>query len=209
MSSLDGSGLLEEDFPATGHATPKRAVHPEREELDTQSVDLQKRITDLSRELENVERERTSVEESRRRFSEFETGRDEMLEELTRGLGLLEEAEHDARRDAEQMGRTITDMRKALGKVEELEDVDTNQDDWKVRLTRNLTIIENARMEINSAKLRWPLLTENSEDQGSSENLASQTVAEHSFGHYCLMGLAFTWPLVLLGAAIFAYLLFK
>ena len=71
MSALDGSNLLEEDYPAASHATPKRGQGLDREELDTQSVDLQKRVTDLSRELEEVERERATVEESRRRFSAY------------------------------------------------------------------------------------------------------------------------------------------
>ena len=83
-----------------------------------------------------------------------------MLQELTRGLGLLEEAEHDARRNAEQMSKTIFDVRETLDKVEKLEDIDTNRDDWKVQLTRNLTTLENARMEINSAKLKWQILTQ-------------------------------------------------
>ena len=64
----------------------------EQGELDLQVVDLQKRITDLNRVLQEVERERVQVEDSRRRFSEFQTGREEMRHELTRALGLLEEA---------------------------------------------------------------------------------------------------------------------
>ncbi len=208
MSALDGPDLLEEDFPAISHASPKRGRSTDREELDTQSVDLQKRVTDLSRELEVVERERVTVEESRRRFANFETGRDEMLQELTRGLGLLEETEHDARRNAEQMSKTIIDIRETLEKVEELEDIDTNRDDWKVQLTRNLTTLENARMEINSAKLKWPILTQVPEDPETLENQGASTGgASQSFGQLSLMGLALTWPLVLLGLAIFVYIL--
>ncbi len=208
MSALDGPDLLEEDFPTVSHASPKRSRSTDREELDTQSVDLQKRVTDLSRELEEVERERITVEESRRRFANFETGRDEMLQELTRGLGLLEESEHDARRNAEQMSKTIIDIRETLGKVEKLEDIDTNRDDWKVQLTRNLTTLENARMEINSAKLKWPILTQMPEESEALENKgAASGGAPQSFGQLCLMGLSLTWPLVLLGLAIFVYVL--
>ena len=208
MSALDGPDLLEEDFPTVSHASPKRSRSTDREELDTQSVDLQKRVTDLSRELEEVERERVTVEESRRRFANFETGRDEMLQELTRGLGLLEEAEHDARRNAEQMSKTIIDIRETLNKVEKLEDIDTNRDDWKVQLTRNLTTLENARMEINSAKLKWPILTQMPEESEALEGQSGTTGGTpQSFGQLCLMGLALTWPLVLMGLAIFAYIL--
>jgi hypothetical protein len=39
-----------------------------------------------------------------------------MIHNLTRGLGLLEEAEFNTRRDAEQMVKTIGDFRDALEK---------------------------------------------------------------------------------------------
>ena len=206
MSAFDGADLLEEDFPAAEKTTAK-ARSRDREELESQSVGLEKRITDLNRELEEVERERATVEESRRRFTEFETGRDEMLHDLTRGLGLLEEAEHDARRDAEQMAKTIVEMRDALSKVGSLEDIDTNQADWKVQLTRSLTTIENARMEMNSARLKWSLLTDSPEEDIPAE--AQPAVAglrqPQGFGQLCLWGLALTWPLLLLGLAVFLH----
>ena len=41
----------------------------------------------------------------------------EMIQNLTRGLGLLEETEFAARHDAEQMSKSIAEMRDALAKV--------------------------------------------------------------------------------------------
>ncbi len=177
----------------------------EQEELDLQVVDLQNRITDLNRVLQEVERERVQVEDSRRRFTEFQTGREEMRHELTRALGLLEEAEANTRRDAEQMARSITDMREAIDKVELLEDVETDADNWKVQLTRNLTTLENARMELNAARLRWPLLNGESASDTPAPAARGETAPTgfmpqpQSFGQWCLWGLALTWPLVLLG----------
>ena len=40
-----------------------------------------------------------------------------MMHELTRSLGLMEEAHMDTQRDAEQMARTIEDLRDAMSKV--------------------------------------------------------------------------------------------
>ena len=177
----------------------------EQGELDLQVVDLQKRITDLNRVLQEVERERVQVEDSRRRFSEFQTGREEMRHELTRALGLLEEAEANARRDAEQMARSITDMRDAIDKVEVLEEVDTASDNWKVQLTRNLTTLENARMELNAARLKWPLLNGDPSEPNIPDARAEAPPTTgfmpqpQSLGQWCLWGIALTWPLVLLG----------
>ena len=212
MAVFDGPDLLEEDFPAT--AKGATLVQEDREELDTQASSLQSKLADLNRAREKLEREKATVEESRRRFTEFQTGREEMLHELTRSLGLLEEAQLNAQRDAEQMARTMNDLRDALGKVDALLEVDTHDEDWKVLLTRNLTTIENARMELNSARLKWTLLTGVREDDGHGFAMPAQTgqaglPMPTGFGQLCLWGLALTWPVLLMGAAITAVLLLR
>ena len=205
---LEGPDLLEEDFPTTAKE------EDDREELDNQVSSLQTKLAELNRARDKLEREKATVEESRRRFAEFQTGRDEMMHELTRGLGLLEEAQLAAQREAEQMARTMDDLRDALSKVDVLEDVDTHDPNWKVLLTRNLTTIENARMEINSARLKWLLLTGNpSEDRETYSTPAPGTThglpTPKSFGQLCLWGLALTWPILLIGAVIVSVLLLK
>ena len=65
------------------------------------------KLAELKRAQEELERERAGLEELRRRQMEFQTGRAEMLQHLTRGIGLLEAAELAARRETEQMARTL------------------------------------------------------------------------------------------------------
>ena len=212
MAVFDGPDLLEEDFPAT--AKGATLVNEDHEELDDQVSTLQTQLANLNHARDKLEREKATVEESRRRFSEFQTGREEMLHELTRSLGLLEEAQLDAQRDAEQMTRSMDDLRDALTKVDSLVEVDTHNEDWKVLLTRNLTTIENARMELNSARLKWTLLSGIRDDEGQSfaapvqPGLAGLPTPK-SFSQLCLWGLALTWPVLLIGAAITAVLLFR
>ena len=212
MAVFDGPDLLEEDFPAT--AKGATLVNEDHEELDDQVSTLQTQLANLNHARDKLEREKATVEESRRRFSEFQTGREEMLHELTRSLGLLEEAQLDAQRDAEQMTRSMDDLRDALTKVDSLVEVDTHDEDWKVLLTRNLTTIENARMELNSARLKWTLLSGIREDEGQDFTAPVQPgqtglPIPKSFGQLCLWGLALTWPVLLLGAAITAVLLLR
>ena len=212
MAVFDGPDLLEEDFPAT--AKGATLVSEDHEELDDQVSTLQSQLANLNHARDKLEREKATVEESRRRFSEFQTGREEMLHELTRSLGLLEEAQLDAQRDAEQMTRSMDDLRDALTKVDSLVEVDTHDEDWKVLLTRNLTTIENARMELNSARLKWTLLSGIREDEGQDFTAPVQPgqtglPIPKSFGQLCLWGLALTWPVLLLGAAITAVLLLR
>jgi prefoldin subunit 5 len=212
MAVFDGPDLLEEDFPAT--AKGATLVNEDHEELDDQVSTLQTQLANLNHARDKLEREKATVEESRRRFSEFQTGREEMLHELTRSLGLLEEAQLDAQRDAEQMTRSMDDLRNALTKVDSLVEVDTHDEDWKVLLTRNLTTIENARMELNSARLKWTLLSGIRDDERQDFIAPVQPgqtglPLPKSFGQLCLWGLALTWPVLLIGTAITAVLLLR
>ena len=165
----------------------------------------------LKRAQEELERERASLEELRRRQAEFQTGRDEMLQNLTRGIGLLQEAEFTARRDAEQLARTLADFSDALNKVQSLSEQQWTKDDYNVELTRALTTLENARMEWNSARLKFAVL--NGPNPGEiappSGTRPAEMLASQSLPQLFKLGLALTWPLVLLGLAIFLTLFLR
>ena len=95
-----------------------------------------------------------------------------MIHNLTRGLGLLEEAEFNARRDAEQMVKTIADFRDALDKIQAIHDETWTKENFQIELTRALTTIENARMEWNSARLKFPRSGRRSAGESRSRNRA-------------------------------------
>src|SRR6185312_11583818 len=155
MSDFDPADFVDDDFQARkaqsaagASGMPPRA--PTREEVDTRVTDTQQKLIELKRAQEELERERSALEETRRRQMEFQTGRQEMIHNLTRGLGLLEEAEFTARRDAEQMAKTIADFRDALSKIEAVHEETWTKDNFSVELTRALTSVENGRMEWNT-----------------------------------------------------------
>src|SRR6478672_4195235 len=124
MSDFDPADFVDDDFQArktqalTGSAPGQSGRAPTREEVDSRVADTQQKLMELKRAQEELERERSALEETRRRQLEFQTGRQEMIHNLTRGLGLLEEAEFTARRDAEQMAKTIGEFRDVLTKIE-------------------------------------------------------------------------------------------
>ncbi|MBK9140252.1 MAG: hypothetical protein IPM17_16050 [Verrucomicrobia bacterium] len=169
---------------------------PTRAELEARATEAQKRLAELKRAQEEVERERARLEEARRRRAEFETGRAEMLQALTRGVGLLEEATFRARRDAEQMGRTLAEFQDALTKLQAINENQWTQEGWEQELTRALTTIENARMEWNSARLKWPLLDGKApgDGQASASAATSPWPGGQSLGELAKLGLALTWP---------------
>ena len=216
----DATEFVDPDFiahkvPYAQPAMPRTAGHtadllraPNREEVDHKVVAAQQKLAELKRAQEELERERSSLEELRRRQNEFQTGRQEIIQNLTRGLGLLEEAEFAARRDAGQMAATITDFRTALAKVQAIRDETWSRDTFQVELTRALTSIENARMEWNSARLKLPVLAGEHSPAATpaAGPVTPASLAALPFGHLCKIGLAFTLPLVGVGLLALAAL---
>jgi len=206
----DDTEFVDQEFPSPHAGTPGVGARPgagtagrapTREELDSQLTATQQQLAKLREVHEQLERAKSELEEMRRRRAEFQTGRGEMRDELTRGIGLLEKAEFEARRDAEQMARSLEGLRSALGSVEQVRDEAWTEANWNQELGKALTVVENARMEWNSARLRWTVLGAAPSAESPNGPSAVPPLASLRFGTLCRIGLAFTWPLVLLGLA--------
>ena len=215
-AQYDATEFVDADFEAqkspyaSSSARPFSSQRaPSREEVDSKVAEAQQKLAELKRSQEELERERSALEELRRRQMELHTGRDEALQSLTRGLGLLEEAEFNARREAEQMAKTIADFREALVKVQAIREESWTNDTYNVELTRALTAIENARMEWNSARLKFSVLN-GTTSEASVENKAPGAMSPfgaQSTGQLFKLGLALTWPLATVAFLAFAVLL--
>lgn len=226
-SQFDPSEFVDDDFPPAGKgslggegaatanpfAEPAAGRAPSREDVESRVTEMQQKLAKLKQAQQELERERSSLEELRRRQNEFANGREEMLQHLTRGIGLLEEAEFAARRDADQMTRTLTEFRDALGKIQAIQEETWSQENLNVELTRALTTLENARMEWNTARLKFPILTGETPADGAKSGETTGAV-QHllqpaSMAELCKMGLALSWPLALIALAIFVVLLLR
>jgi hypothetical protein len=184
---------------------------PTREEIEALVSEKQIKLAELKRAQEELERERAGLEDLRRRQAEFQTGRTEIVQHLTRGIGLLEEAELSARRDAEAMARTLAEFREAVTKVQSVNEQAWTAENHSVELTRAATTVENARMEWNAARLKFPLLTAKPQTADEPSTTPSNSIfpPESDWWRMCKFGLALNWPLVLLGVGIFLALLLR
>lgn len=188
-------------------ASPGGARPLSREEINQQVTAAQQALIELKRRQEDLERERAQLEEARRRRIEYEQGREEMLTHLTRGIALLDEAEQAARRDAEQMSRTLADLRTAIDKVSALNEGSWSAEAYHGELTRALTTLESARMEWNSAQVKWPVLAPKSPSLGGPGSPGSPDESAPLFqgkspGELARLGLALTWPVALAVLAV-------
>ncbi len=207
-SDYDATEFVDGDFQA--HKSPYSGSSsgsgqllraPTREEVDSKVAEAQQKLAELKRAQEELERERSALEETRRRQIEFQTGRQEMIHHLTRGLGLLEESEFNSRRDAEQMAKALVDLRDALSKIEAIHEETWTRDTFSVELTRALTALENARMEWNGARLKFPVLSgqvpAGDQNMPAANSAAPSLFATYTFGELCRLGFALTWPVAL------------
>jgi hypothetical protein len=180
----DSTEFIDTDF--TAHKSPFAAPSsgpgslraPSSDDVNRKVVEAQQKLVELKRAQEELERERAGLEELRRRQNEFV-----------------------ARRDAEQMVKTVGDFRAALAKVQTINDQTWTKENFQVELTRALTTIENARMEWNSARLKISALAGETKSAAAplEKNAApaAASLADLPFGQLCKIGLALTWPLIL------------
>jgi chromosome segregation ATPase len=184
---------------APGTADPERA--PTRQEVEAKVGEMQHKLAELKRAQQELERERAVLEETRRRQMEFTQGRQEMVQHLTRGVAILEEAEFAARRDAEQMAKTLIDLRESLVKLQGIQEETWTRDSLNVELTRASTIVENARMEWNAARLKFAMLSAETVKEPApappGHSPLQEFLSQKSYAELCKLGLALTWPVAL------------
>lgn len=224
-SPFDPSDFEDHEFKSS-HQAANRAANapaqvassavqrpPTREEVDNRVGEMQQRLAELKRAQDNLERERAGLEDTRRRQLEYENSRGEMLEQLTRGIGLLEDAEVSARREVDTMAGALADLRQALERVQGLREDTWTSETFQVELTRALTVLESARMEWNSVRVKFPVVDRTPEEQAAGDQAASRGghpfLQPQDWPQLFRLGIALTWPLILVGLGIFLVLLLR
>jgi hypothetical protein len=109
------------------------------------------------------------------------------------------------------MARVLGEFRDAISKVQGINEQLWSQDNYSVELTRALTTLENARMEWNSAQLKFPRLagTHAAEPEAAAPKASVPSLATASVVQLCKIGVAMTWPIWLVGLGIFLELLLR
>lgn len=195
-------------LPLTGARLGRLEKH--RGDVDRRLSSAGEEIERLRLRRERLENEQKNLQQLSRKQAEYETGKRETLDRLTRSLALFEKEQ--AR--ATQMVELFAVLRERFGEArDELQGIDEEQ--WSEEniageIDRAMVLLEDARTVYRKGVARvsaskWPGTENGGEAAAAVPDGAAPT--NRGFGYWLKVGAALTLPLaVLLSALLAAYL---
>lgn len=166
------------------------------EELDNRVQQAQEQLLVLKRQQDTIEKQKRELEELSRRQGEFEQGKMEMVEKLTRSLVVLEREVFETQRRTEQFQGIETSFRGHLQILESLNPKTWSKTEVQKELSRALSCVDDARSEFSKCRSKFDTIEA---DAGSNVEFGEEIETEHDFVYWLKSGFAFTLPLVVLG----------
>jgi hypothetical protein len=181
---------------------------PMDDNMDQRVHLAQERLSRLRKEADEIEREKSALEELRRKQQGFIQGRAEMLERLSRAVGLLDRESTDNRRKIEQMILMRDSFAEHMDAVHSLTPEDWSRQNLQTELSRALAIIEDAKLEYDRSMTRLQAFTHVpapaapvAASHGPSQPgqaLFPMAMNRNTFRQWAFCGLAFTTPVLIL-----------
>ncbi|GAB4239785.1 MAG: hypothetical protein OHK005_01480 [Candidatus Methylacidiphilales bacterium] len=175
---------------------------------EEQLAQQQKLLADLKRKQTELEERKKHLEDLNARRKEIAEGQRWLREKFTRGLALLERAEHEARREVEQIQISRQSFDENL---KEIESIDPSSWDEET-LNRSLSKIDHARAIYAQFRARIDALSgrdlsgESASDEETDGVAEGDPLGSPSFFELVRRGFAFTLPLLILLVILIALL---
>lgn len=178
-----------------------------KEDIAEQVDTTRQQLAELQRRREDLEREKNELEELRRKQAEYEMGRKEMLERLTRSLVILEQHEVEVTRLAENVMNARVTFAKMKDKLEGIREEQWSNANLKEELTKALALVDIARNEFNHYRARIDALDEKRNPEAAAVVTGplaqfapkESPLSQLKFGELIQIGLAITLPILVLG----------
>jgi hypothetical protein len=185
---------------------------PEGDPLSTEHIDEKVQLAEaqeqhLKRQLEQVERQKRELEELGRRQEQFNAGKSEFVDKLTRALVVLEREAFDANKRVELLETIRLSFAQQLETLEAINPKSWEGLDINKELTRALAAVDDARAEYSKAFPKISAAAAVASDshmgqQADHYQHDDQGSSGSDFMTWLKMGLAFSIPLILLGLII-------
>ncbi len=180
------------------------------EDLGLKVQQAQEQLLQLRRQQEELEDQKRALEELSRKQREFDEGRQDTLEKLTRGLVLLERQEHELHREAETSRMIREGFADQLARIQELNPEGWQSHNLPTELTRALATIDQAQAVYAQSRARLEAMRSPEELAAAEEDLAQSGSARRASGRsffgMARDGFAYSLPILIL-ALVYLFVL--
>jgi hypothetical protein len=181
---------------------------PEGDPLSTEHIDEKVHLAEaqeqqLKRQLEVIERQKRELEELSRRQEQFNNGKSEYVDKLTRALVVVEREAFEANKRVELLEAIRQSFAGHLANLEAINPKSWEGLDIKTELTRALAAVDDARAEYSKSLPKVSAGSSTSDhmdadDAGHSHHYEGGAPA-NDFLSWLKVGFAFSIPLIVFG----------
>jgi len=199
----DAVGRSVSDFNLTRMAQRK-------EEMNSQMATASEQLELLRQRQENIQREKRDLEELSRMQADFEQGKRDMVEKLTRKGMELEKLEVQTQRMAELYADLKERFRANLLQLQGIDEETWADEALRSELGTALAVIQDARDEYNRGQAKIEALSAPESEGGPPagsvvfDDLHGEPEFERDFVHWVKVGFGLSFPIMLLIVVLFA-----
>lgn len=180
------------------------------EQIDTQAQRAHERMLQLQREQDQVSRQVRELEELKRKRTQFDEGKEDMVEKFTRALVVVEREIYDTQKRVELLHSIRNSFAAHADNLEAINPKSWEGLDVNKELTKALSAVDDARAEYQKS---IPRITPESDTDASDPVAATaglryeDAVNDHrDFVYWLKSGFAFTLPLFAVGVILIVVL---
>jgi hypothetical protein len=173
---------------------------PSAEELQSQVKRAQSELLQLRQRQDQIEKEKQRLEELTRRQEDLERGRNEIADKLSRAIILVQRETEEAQRRLEQLNTIQDSFAEHLRNLEEIDPKGWNGRDLPRELTRALGTVDEARSAYARSHAKIAPVADPESGLPIDSGAMFAEGVDQGFAYWLRSGLAFTLPLVVLGA---------
>jgi len=180
---------------------------PSAEELQSQVKRAQSELLQLRQRQDQIEKEKQRLEELTHRQEDLERGRNEIADKLSRSIILVQRETEEAQRRLEQLNTIQDSFAEHLRNLEEIDPKAWNGRDLPRELTRALGTVDEARSAYARSHAKIAPMSDAESGMPIDSGAMFTDGLDQGFAYWLRSGLAFTLPLVVLGAiALFVWI---
>jgi hypothetical protein len=167
-------------------------------------------MLELRRQQEQLEKERQELEELRKRQEDFENGKAEMLEELTKMVTSIEQEEFELTKRTSLLGSFRELYRDYVRQLNDIRESEWSGNDIKAQLAKASTVVDAARDEVNKGRAQLSLEKEGPMKLSTDFAAGTPIFARQPFDFQLEFqrGLARSLPVILAGLILAVLFLF-